>query len=561
MKKLFLYFLLPLLLLGMAAFFFIGRYTDRLIDPYVRSLLETTKPMGHRIEYKDIRVNLLQGLILVREVRMFPDTSLGKDARRMAIYVRNIRLTGFNVREMYFDKFLNIDELLIENPDVVITLPEKIEEGIQQPVVPKTPKEGSSLLTHIHLGRIVFKGGSFQLERNDTIIANAPGINLLAESISLKENSRDEPIGFTYGNVTLSLTDIDLYSGTGLYDMSLAGFSMTKMDSTIVLNGFHMIPKYDKKEFSGKLAFQNDRFDVTIGQITLGGIGFTQFLDGEPLVISAVMIDSLHADIYRDKNVTFNFGHYPPFYNESFLKIPIPLYIDTLSITGSKINYGELAEGRPAAGSIILENFRLQTHRLTNQVAEDTIDHEMQLFVQALVMGEGALNLELTLPLEGDLHTFECIGSVGAMKLSPLNDMLEPSINMKFNGGKLNRMTFHFTANDKNSEGWMEFLYQDLEVDMLKKDSEKSRGFLSDVANWAALSNNPAPGKNLKIVEIGYDRDIHKGIINYVWKTIQSGIINTILPIKKHQINRRRHEKEKQREKDKKKKSEAKEMS
>ncbi len=63
------------------------------------------------------------------------------------------------------------------------------------------------------------------------------------------------------------------------------------------------------------------------------------------------------------------------------------------------------------------------------------------------------------------------------------------------------------------------------------------------------LSNNPAPGKDLKIVEIGFERDKNKGIINYVWKTIQSGMVRTILPIKKYQINRKSVTETKEKEK------------
>jgi hypothetical protein len=169
----------------------------------------------------------------------------------------------------------------------------------------------------------------------------------------------------------------------------------------------------------------------------------------------------------------------------------------------------------------------------------------MKLDVEAMVMGEGPLKVQLHLPLEGNLHNFVCSGSVGAMQLSPLNDMLEPAINMKFNGGKVNRMTFYFTASDKASKGWMEFHYQDLDVVLMKKKAEKEWGFISSLANTVTLSNNPAPGKDLKIVEIGFERDRNKGIINYVWKTIQSGMIHTILPIKKYQINRKSDMKEK----------------
>jgi hypothetical protein len=462
---------------------------------------------------------------------------------------------GFSIRQILFNKTLRIKEFLIKDPDVRLTLPDKTDKVVQEIRTEKSMKEGSPLLKQISLEKILFSGGSFQLIRNDTILAKSNDINLLAESISLVKNSREEPIGFTYGNIILGLSDIELHSETGLYDMSLDGFSITKSDSTIILTGFRMIPKYDKKEFSRMLKFQNDRFDVKIGQVKISSVGFVKFIAGGPLEISSIIIDSLDADIYRDKNVTFNFNRFPLFYNESFLAIPIPLYIDSVAVIHSKIQYGELVAGHPVAGTIRLESFSLQSHDLTNQVDKDSIKNVMQFNVQAKVMGEGLMKAELVLPLEGDLHVFECSGSVGAMQIKPLNDMLEPSINMKFNGGKVNRMTFAFTANDNFSKGWMEFLYKDIDVVLLKKEPGKEKGFISFLANWVATSNNPAPGKDLKIVEIGYERDKNKGLINYVWKTIQSGMVRTILPIKKYQINRKHDQKEQSKgKKDKKKK-------
>ncbi len=233
-------------------------------------------------------------------------------------------------------------------------------------------------------------------------------------------------------------------------------------------------------------------------------------------------------------------NRFPPFYNELFLKINFPLLLDTLSVTNSTILYGELAEGDPKAGEIMLNDFNLSTDGLSSQSAEINTAKEMRLFVDAKVMGEGNLKLELDLPLEGNLHDFKCTGSVGAMKLSPLNDMMGPSMNMDFKDGRVIRMTFDFTANDNNSKGWMEFLYKGLDVSLLSKDPAKEKKFLSKLANSMMLSDNPAPGKDLISVEIGYERDKNKGIINYMWKTLQSGMIRTIMQQKKYEINRKK---------------------
>jgi len=537
-KKLLLYVLLPLLAIFLGAFVFLGWYADRVIDPYVRSLLEVTKPMGHNIEYQKIRVNLFKSSIILKDASMFPDSTLSGKDLRMEILVGEIKLTGFSLWQMLFDKTLRIKDLVIENPDVKVLLPEKVEGVVREEKIKKAGKEGSPLLTHVFLEKIIFSGGFFKLIHDTTILAKANDIRLVAQSISLVRNNRQEPVGFTYGAVNLNLSNIDLYSETGLYDLSLKEFSFDKGDSLIVLNGFRMMPKYDKKEFSRKLKFQNDRFDVKIGQVMISGIGISRFLAEGTLEISAILIDNLEADIYRDKNVPFNTNRFPLFYNESFLKIPVPILIDTVAVSNSTITYGELAAEHPVSGTISLEKFSLQMYDLTNQT-NDTIDHVMNAFIQAQVMGEGLMKAELILPLTGDLHNFTCSGSIGAMQIKPLNEMLEPSLNIRFNGGKVDRMTFFFNADDNVSKGWMEFLFHDLDVELLKKEPGKEKGFLSAVANWVAVSNNPIPGKPLKTVEIGYERDKNKGIINYIWKTIQSGLVRTVIPTNKHTISRK----------------------
>jgi len=544
-KKLFLYAGLGLLAIIIAVFIFLGRYTDRVIDPYVRAMLEETKPMGHKIEYEKIRINLFQGSIILKEVRMFPDTLLTKNGLRIELTIKKIRLTGVSIWQILVNKSLRIKDFIIENPEVKLTLPDKTDQVVEEIRKEKPPVKGSPLLTKISLGKIIFSGGSFQLIRDSLILATSHDINLVVDSIALARNSKEEPIGYTYGEIRVNLSDISLYSETGLYDMALDGFSFRKSDSTIVLRGFSMIPKYDKKEFSKKLEFQGDRFDVKIGQISLGGIGIQRFLAGGRLEISSINIDSLDADIYRDKNVRFNFNRFPKFYNESFLSIPIAVYIDTVAITRSKLLYGELTAGHPVAGTILLDNFSVQSNDLTNQVDKDSIANVMHFYVQAKVMGEGAMTTELILPLEGKLHDFQCSGTVGAMPLKPLNDMLEPAIGIKFHGGKVTRMTFFFKANDNFSKGWMEFLYKDIDVSLVKKKPEKEWGFVSALANWVAVSNNPsAPEKDPKVVEIGFERDKNKGLINYVWKTIQSGMVRTILPTGKYTIKQKQVQKE-----------------
>jgi hypothetical protein len=536
MKKIIIGAIILVVVFGIV-FILLGVYTDRIIDPYVRSMLEQTKPMNHRIVYKKIKVNLFQKIIKISDLRIYPDSSLVKDDNLwMDISVSTVKLTDFGIWDMLLHKKLSLGDLLLLKPDVKIYLPlQPADEIIEDVTKDSTTRSRAPLLKSITLERMLLSGGSFQLIHNDKILASSPDINFVTEQIRLARNSKDEPIGYTYGQVKIYLNDITLNSESGLYDMSLGSFTFDKSDSSVVLKGFRMIPKYDKKEFSKQVNFQVDRMDVTTGRIDIKGIGFGRLLAGKPLYISSIRIDSVDADIYRDKNVPVDLNRFPLFYNESFLKVSLPVYLDTVMITNSKLLYNELAEGKTFAGEILLGDFNLSTYALSNQV-DSTIVNEMRIFIKAKIMGEGPLNAEVVLPLEGNLRDFRCTGSVGAMKLPPLNGMLEPLLNITFKGGNLNRMTFDFKGTDDVSKGWMEFLYQDLDVVLLGKEPGKEKGFVSFLANTMALSNNPAKGKDLKIVEIGTERDKNKGLVGYIWRTIQSGMVHTIIPINKYEI-------------------------
>ena len=49
----------------------------------------------------------------------------------------------------------------------------------------------------------------------------------------------------------------------------------------------------------------------------------------------------------------------------------------------------------------------------------------------------------------------------------------------------------------------------------------------------------------VKSVEIGVERDKNRGPVNFIWKTIQSGMLRTILPVSKYNINSKQKEKQK----------------
>jgi hypothetical protein len=546
MKKKLLWASALLVVIIVTIMFLSARYAGRVIEPFVRSFLEENKPLNHRIEFGRLKVNLIKSTINIRDLRIYPDSSLVKSENVWWEFnVSTVKLTDFSLWDLLFNKKLSIGDFLFLNPLVEIHFPILQPDKVREASAVLSPKKiKPTAFKSFSLQKILISTGNLKIFRDTVLLANSPDISFIAQQITLEKTGDDKQFVLKYGDVRLYISDINLNPESSLYEVKLGKFTLSRSDSTIILESLKFTPLFDKTEFSKKLIHQDDRIDLNINRISITSIGLERWLAGQPLEISKVLIDSVDADIYRDRNVAMDINRFPPFYNESFLKINYPLVLDTLMVTNSNIKYGELAEGDEKAGVIQLESFNLSTYGLSVMPTDSTLSEEMRIFLDAKVMGEGNLNVELALPLKGNLHEFTCNGSVGTMKLSPLNDMMGPSMNMNFKDGRVNRMTFDFSANDNNSKGWMEFLYEGLDVSLINKDSGKEKGFLSKVAKVVMLSDNPAPGKDLVTVEIGFERDKNKGIINYLWKTIQSGMTRTILTQKKYQINRKPVEEE-----------------
>ena len=531
-----------LVLIFVTILFLTARYAGRVIEPFVRSFLEENKPLNHQVKFGRLEVNLIKSIIDIRDLRVYPDSSLVKSENVWWDFtVPTVKLTDFSLWDFLFNKKLSIGDFLFLNPKVEIHFPILKPDKVREVTAVLSPKKiKPAAFKSFSLEKILISKGTLKIFRDTVLLANSPDISFIAQQLSLEKSAGDKQFILKYGDVRLNISDINLNPESSLYEIKLGKFTLNRSDSTIILERLKVTPLYDKVEFSKKLSHQDDRIDLNINRITIIHLGFERWLNGQPLEISKAMIDSLDADIYRDRNVAMDPKRFPLYYNELFLKINFPMLIDTLSVVNSTILYGELAEGDPKAGEITLNDFNLSTYGLSDQVPDIPPPDEMRIFLNAKVMGEGTLKVELALPLKGNLHDFKCTGSVGATKLSPLNHMMGPSMNMNFKDGKVTRMTFDFTANDKNSKGWMEFLYKGLDVSLLSKDQTRKKGFLSKLFNSLMLTDNPAPGKDLITVEIGYERDKNKGIINYMWKTLQSGMTRTIMQQKKYEINRKK---------------------
>jgi hypothetical protein len=102
---------------------------------------------------------------------------------------------------------------------------------------------------------------------------------------------------------------------------------------------------------------------------------------------------------------------------------------------------------------------------------------------------------------------------------------------MRLNSGQINAIDFDFKGNNDGAHGDFVMKYQDLKVDVLKRDKDtkeiQTKGVTSLIANVIIKNDNPRNG-NLRSFDPESKRDTQKSFFNLIWKTIFAGMKKTL---------------------------------
>lgn len=111
-----------------------------------------------------------------------------------------------------------------------------------------------------------------------------------------------------------------------------------------------------------------------------------------------------------------------------------------------------------------------------------------------------------------------------------LNPVLEPLAMVSIRSGRVDKFNFDFAADNKQAIGQLFFGYNNLRISVLelKDGNTKEARFASFIANSLLLRSKNPRGKELLPDEISFQRDQKRSVLNYWWKSIFSGVRNTL---------------------------------
>lgn len=329
----------------------------------------------------------------------------------------------------------------------------------------------------------------------------------------------------------LNIARIKLTSKDRQYNFLFDDILINSATKNLWIGEVSSSPVLNEKGFASHYAYQKDRFDVSLKGVSLRGIAMKNLFD-DRLIASSLNVKQTTAKIYRDLNRPLEkqsrVGNYP---SQLLDKFDFPIRIEKADLPNAYVEYREKQVASQETGTVTFNNTSLHLTNITNIKSEISKNNTLNISFQSTVLNKIPLKGNFKFFLGEKSGRFEAHGQTGSFDALAFNSIAIPMALVKIKSGHIHEITFDFKGNNNKASGPFVMKYENLKIDVLKKDEAtdtiKKRGLVSVLANMAIKNDNPQNG-DLRKATPEYDRNIYKSFFNLVWKTVYTGIKSTV---------------------------------
>jgi len=515
-----------------------------------REELAAMDSTSYVIDFEKIRINIFSRSVKITGITVKPDSAAMEEVKRsrlakplVDVSIPRIRIGSVDLIKALKGKEFSIGSIQVDDPDVTVYGPQGLFSGEKEKSSADGGLSDSIMETAIKQAKL----GYFELNNGhiryvdasrDKLVLETKQLYVRADGIFLHHPDGDTSAHvLDVGDIKLSLQSHMMDLPGKLYNLQTGKLEIGYKDQNIDLDSLKLIPAYSKERFGHVVGKQTDRFDVSVDHINISGIEFDSLLN-KKIIIDNVLLKRPNADIYRDKRIPRDMTIFPKLYQTAVADIPMDLYVKSVNVSNAYVNYQEMVKGAAKPGTIMLDQMEISLTGICNYPDSIKKGQAITADIQAMLMGKSQANFHFYLPIGNPKEYFTFYGSGDSFPATNLNPMMEPMAFVETTGGTVNSVNYYGVACCDTAIGRIEFKYQDMTVSVVKKQKEEDvvveNKFLSFVAKTVMHKNNPNKGKPVRIAKMLFVRDPNKGFFNFVWKTIQGGLIHSLAPGKKN---------------------------
>ncbi|MDX1332943.1 MAG: hypothetical protein R3252_07930 [Robiginitalea sp.] len=525
---------------------------EKSLDRYAREKIRfLQKTPTYSFHYEDLDLDLKQQRITLHNFSMKPLEAFREavlkgesDARTLKrLAVNEVVIEGVGLMNFLWDKSIEVRSIRIDSVTLDLLLPGRDQKKSKKDNKPPgLSLEGISLPGIKELALGTFELGSFTLhqmalEPRDTLLSFTSAGGRF-EGLRVKKGYLQESVFEPdLGDLTLYLDKERLDLRKNLYTVGFRNMEYSYAEQNLHIRDLLYRPREERDSFRLKNKYSYEVYEATSTDLILEDFDLNAFLDRGEFLTNRMLIDSLRVEIYRDKSKPFDTRKKKLLPNQILAQASFPFHIGEVNFRDAYLNYVE--QVKVGAPPLVVDFYDLDgtiTH-LTTLPDSMLSSQPLVLDLKARLDREIPMAVRVELPYDSERFTVNG-RTEGTSNFSSLNKTVLPAIGLQFKSGRLDGLRFDMHGTPYTMRGNLTLLYHNLEVELYRENHEK-RKTLSWAANVLLKKSNPKPNGNTVVSEIYTERVSFKGFWNYLWKGLESGLINSLNPFGKHRVVRK----------------------
>ena len=533
-----------ILIILVVAYFYLGSMIKGTIED---SIQKQSKGL-YQAKIGHVYYGIFGGNLYIRNFTLTPDTAVYNELKAadsappmvIKFHMDKLNVHNIHLKKVIFSKIVDVEKIVIKSPDLKIIRMRKVVKDTAISEADTTAKEIDTTQSiplpkgweYITIGEVMLETGSLAYvdKTSDTVKEfTIPSFDIRISNLWVDSTWRTDPRIYNTDDIKVILRGIRQKTGNGMYALNAGEIGLSTQQNLVYVKDFYLEPLYDRHEFTRKLGFQTDRMDIHIGEISLLRVDWRELMLHKRLIAGKLQIDSLVMDDYRDKRIPMKPGFKPPMPQQLIRDLKTYIRIDSLVLSNGKATYSE--QVTKETGTIFFDRLNGTLTGLTNDsvwLAEKKIS---PLHAEAYLQGTGKLQATINFVFGDPMNRFIIPSAIlTSFELPEVNPMLSKLLPAEFESGHVSKMIVHgIWFNDNYSKGSLTLYYNDLSFKIMDEKHTAWSGIKSGVINWIAgdiliPKSNPGPKGKLRTGTIYFERDKHKSIINFIWKSTLSGL-------------------------------------
>lgn len=526
--------------------YFANKFKPLIKEQIKELVLKSTDSLYH-IEFSSIRINLLTANASLTEVKVIPDTQVFKKLIALKKAPNNIyyiQLEKLGIRNFHLFRFLryrklNISQLRLDNPNVVMVNKQFDFNEDKPPRPNQSPYDYiSAYLKEFSIHTIDFNNVRFKYINNNKAEPEVDSVKNL--NITLKDylidphSATDKSRLYLLKDVKINLNNYTYATPDSLYHLNLHQLDFSAASGKLNIKSFKLLPRYDEMRFGQLLGYSKDRYEIQMSDISLDGINLPLYILKQEFFAEEMNIANGSVAVFNDNSLpkrdTERIGRYP---HQLLQKVKARLNINKLNLNNVNIGYSVFDRDSRQKGTISFENTSGSFNNVTNMPKYKEKNPFMTASLTSYMMGKGKLDVNFKFDLNANDGAFSYAGLLGRLEGRSLNRITKPLGMVEVKSGEVKKLEFKIDANDRTAKGLMKFEYNDLSVNLLKKEEGEDRlvrqGWMSFLANAIILNPNNPDSNGILITAPIYElRKKNGSFFHFIWRTLLQGIKHSV---------------------------------